>query len=140
MYSHGQYMFSHFILHMSNNNRLFGNNFLFVSHIILGVFSFTKSNSFNICNSHYNQFCIMAIVSLLTILANCFCSNENYYIPCFFAPTSELAQFHYYKHTWSARMGGPSSAMINSNCLTLNSVGRWTRRHGHYVERPRYIM
>ena len=47
---------------LNNNSRLFGNNFLFVSHIILGVFSFIKSDSFNICNSHYNPFCIMAIV------------------------------------------------------------------------------
>ena len=47
---------------LNNHSILFGNNFLFVSHIILGVFSFTKSDSFNICNSHYNPFCIMAIV------------------------------------------------------------------------------
>ena len=58
----------------------------------------------------------------------------------FLASTSELAQFHYYKHPWSARMGGPSSATINSNCLTLNSVGRWTRCHGHYVECIHTIM
>ena len=47
---------------LNNHSILFGNNFLFVSRIILGVFSFTKSDSFNVCNSHYNPFCIMAIV------------------------------------------------------------------------------
>ena len=47
---------------LNNHSIIFVNNFLFVSHIILGVFSFTKSDSFNICNSHYNPFCIMAIV------------------------------------------------------------------------------
>ena len=36
---------------LKNNSRLFGNNFLFASHIIIGVFSFTKSDSFNIFNS-----------------------------------------------------------------------------------------
>ena len=37
---------------LNNNSRLFGNNFLFASHIIMGVFSFTKSDSFNIYAIH----------------------------------------------------------------------------------------
>ena len=40
---------------LNNNSRLFGNNF-FASHIIMEVFSFTKSDSFNICSSQVNPF------------------------------------------------------------------------------------
>ena len=41
---------------LNNNSRLFDKNFLFASHIIIGVFNFTKSGSFNICNSQNNPF------------------------------------------------------------------------------------
>ena len=41
---------------LKNNSRLFGNNFLFASLIIMGVFSFRKCDSFNICNSQDNPF------------------------------------------------------------------------------------
>ena len=48
---------------LNNNSRLFGNNFLFVSHIILGVFCFTISDSFNICNVCPMYACISNILS-----------------------------------------------------------------------------
>ena len=41
---------------LNNNSRLFSNNFLFASHIIMAVFSFTKSDRFKICNSQDNPF------------------------------------------------------------------------------------
>ena len=41
---------------LKNKSRLFGNNFLFASLIIMGVFSFRKLDSFNICNSQDNPF------------------------------------------------------------------------------------
>ena len=49
---------AHVVCHklLNNKRRLFGNNFLFASHIIMAVFSFTKSDSFNICNSQDNPF------------------------------------------------------------------------------------
>ena len=41
---------------LNNNSRLFDKNVLFASPIIMGVFNFTKSGSFNICNSQNNIF------------------------------------------------------------------------------------
>ena len=41
---------------LNNNSRLFDNNVLFASHIIMAVYSFTKSDSFNICSSQDNPF------------------------------------------------------------------------------------
>ena len=41
---------------LNNNSRLFDKNVLFASNIIMGVFNFTKSGSFNICNSQNNIF------------------------------------------------------------------------------------
>ena len=54
----------HFLRHkLLNNNSRFGKNFLFASHIIIGVYSSTKSDSFNICNLQF-YICMMAIVCI----------------------------------------------------------------------------